>query len=176
MILSQDFALVQQFFKYFHTEGFFPDRGTPFTVFREDNFLATKYLFDFFYQAKDWDTLYKNIIWARHNVNEYMFIYVVSVLVTHKVELQGIVLPAPYEMYPFYYFNIDVFKQGDKYKLEGKHYKNFKYIVTANYSSDYDFYHYNENFYGEENKLAYFTEDIGYNSYYYWFNVDYPFW
>jgi hypothetical protein len=48
------------------------------------------------------------------------------------------------------------------------------YYVYSNFS-DYNKYYYNS-YYGQEYKLAYFTEDVGLNAFYYYFRMSFPFW
>ncbi|MGD7402500.1 hypothetical protein ACQCQP_26655, partial [Ralstonia pseudosolanacearum] len=68
-------------------------------------------LFHVFYYAKDWETFYKTMVWARFHVNEGMFIYALTVAVLHRADMVGIVLPAPYEIYPYYFFNSEVIQR-----------------------------------------------------------------
>lgn len=83
-------------------------------------------------------------------------------------------MPAIYEIFPHFFFNFDVIQRAQMYKQRGfygvkKVDGAYNLVIPANYSS-YDVYSY------EDQKLSYFTEDIGLNAYYYYFNLDYPFW
>ncbi|KFB50430.1 hexamerin A [Anopheles sinensis] len=106
-----------------------------------------------------------------------MFIYVVHLTVMHRPDLQGIVMPAIYEIYPYYFYNTDVIRSITYKKLYDPKfgfYSNGKYnVVYANYTQSYPVDYYNS-FYSEE-IISYFTEDIGLNSFYYYFMMDYPF-
>nr|XP_029723400.1 hexamerin-1.1-like [Aedes albopictus] len=131
-------------------------------------------LFHLFYYAKDWDTFYKTMVWARFHVNEGMFVYALTVAVLHRHDMEGIVLPAPYEIYPFYFFNDVVISKAQRYKMQGFYkMKKINDVYTAYIPSNYTGYYVHT---GPEQRVGYFTEDIGLNSYYYYFHADYPFW
>ncbi|KAJ6638511.1 Larval serum protein 2 [Pseudolycoriella hygida] len=133
-------------------------------------------LFHVFYYAKDWKAFYASAAWARFHVNEGMFVYALTVSILHRKDpaTLGLVLPAPYEIYPYYFFHSATIQQAYSYKMEG--FRNVKKIdgvynvyIPSNYT--------NHNVkYNEEHLVSYYTEDIGLNSYYYYFHTDYPFW
>lgn len=148
--------------------------GDQFTIFDEQHRYQAVALFKVFYYAKDFATYYKVLKWARFHVNEGMFVYALTVSAIHRKDMVGIVLPAPYEIYPYYFFNSEVIQKAQHYKMQGFYGMKMvddKYVVTipANYTGQ--FVHTNL-----EQRLSYFTEDIGLNSYYYYLHADYPFW
>lgn len=95
--------------------------------------------------------------------------------IVHREDTYGIVLPPIYEIYPYYFFSSEVIQKVHKYKQEfdGRAvqgqagYKG--YTIDANYSGYYLNLH-------PEQSLSYFTEDVGLNSFYYYYNIYYPFW
>lgn len=124
--------------------------------------------------AKDWDTFCKTITWARFHVNEGMFIYALHAATLHRNDMVGVILPAIYEIYPHYFFTSDVIQKAQNIKMQGlsgtKRVEDVHNIVIKHeYTGDY--IHTNR-----DQKVSYFTEDIGLNSYYYYFHMDYPFW
>jgi hypothetical protein len=131
-------------------------------------------LFHVFYYAKDWDSFYKSLVWARFNVNEGQFNYALTVALVHRQDLQGLELPAIYEINPHHFFNSEVIQRAQLLKQQGFHDLKkvegvYNIIIQSNYTgSDV---HVND-----EQRLAYFTEDIGLNAYHYYFHIDYPFW
>ncbi|KAJ6638509.1 Larval serum protein 2 [Pseudolycoriella hygida] len=160
-------------FYHFYQHGILP-QNEIFSIFESYHREQAISLFHLFYYAKDWDTFYKTMVWARFNVNEGMFIYALTVAVLHRPDMSGIVLPAPYEIYPFYYFNNEVVQKAQQYKMQGFYStKKVENVYTVTIPTNYTGYYYYTN---PEQKLSYFTEDIGLNSYYYYFHVDYPFW
>ncbi|XP_039446838.1 hexamerin-1.1-like [Culex pipiens pallens] len=150
----------------------FLTKGEIFTIYNLTYMKQTYLLFTFFYNSADWDTFYKNVVWARENVNEGMFIYALTMAVFQRPELKGFVLPPIYEIYPYYFFNTDMIHKAMFKKMYEPKFgftSNGKYnVVYSNYTAVYPI-----EYMGEE-KLSYFTEDIGLNSYYYYFMMDYP--
>lgn len=223
VLYLQDFSKVEKFIEHFRAGEFIP-KDFFFNVFNKEHTLCAKYLFDLFYESKDFETFSKNVIYARIYINPDIFVYALSLTVIHKQDFQGYILPAIYEIFPqkFFHseiidavksFNNDNYRYSENYLTEYKaHYKNYKHlnhyhignkffeipeqeyfqrsnIQELKESSEWKhmlngtkfFYRYAKysDFYSplnEENKLAYFTEDIGWNAYYYNYHLDYPFW
>lgn len=165
---------VREFITYWNT-GLLLPMTDIFTIYNEKQRDQVVALFHVFYYAKDFDTFYKSLVWARFNVNEGMFIYALTVAVMHRPDTRGIELPAPYEVYPYYFFNVETIQQAQNYKMQGfygmKKVEDVHTIIIPTNYTDYDYYMTNI-----ENKISYFTEDIGLNTYYYYFHADYPFW
>jgi len=187
--------------EFFHTwkRGMLP-REHIFSVFNEEQLSEAVSLFNFFYYAKDWTTFYKNVIWARVHLNEGMFIYSLSMAVLHRDDCEGIVLPAPYEICPYMFFDGQVITDAYEFRMKYMQDKNLikkeypiefwesKYILdhetkkNNDLLKDYDMWYtwsnYTSDYYSmnEEYKLDYFREDIGWNAFYYYYHMDYPFW
>lgn len=149
-------------------------RGEEFSVLRKAHIEEAVALFRVLHQAGDWESFYKVLVWARFNVNEGVFIYATTVAVLHRPDLEGIVLPAPYEVYPYYFFNVETIQAAQNAKMQG--------LPTTKKSADSNVLTILSNYTGwnqrttAEQALSYFTEDIGLNSWYYYFHADYPFW
>lgn len=62
-----------------------------FTVLNDDHREQVVALFHLFYYAKDWDTFYRTIVWARFHVNEGMFIYALHAATLHRKDMVGVV-------------------------------------------------------------------------------------
>ncbi|XP_052862475.1 hexamerin-1.1-like [Anopheles cruzii] len=164
-----NFTEANEFMQSFK-QGFL-QKGVIFTIYNYWYAKQTLQLYRFFQNAIDWDTYYKNVIWARQNTNEGMFLFALTLSVMHRPDLQGIVLPAIYELYPHYFFNADVFQdaanrreQDTEYGFDSK--KSYN-VARSNYTATFA-----TQFYGE-GTLSYFTEDVGLNAYYYYFMMDY---
>lgn len=91
--------------------GWFQERNTPFTLFRERNIVTTKALFDFFDTMTNWNVMAKNLIWARNNINEYQFWHLMTLLVQHNQHMDNLLLPAAFEVLPTQFFSTDVINQ-----------------------------------------------------------------
>ncbi|CAG4951791.1 unnamed protein product [Colias eurytheme] len=172
--------VVKQFLNNMKT-GFLP-RGEVFTLHVDRQLKEVVNMFHMLYYAKDFDTFIKTACWMRMYLNEGMFVYALTVAVRHREDCKGIVLPPPYEIYPYYFVRADVIQKAYLLKMK-------KGILDGSLShfygikkTDKDVYIIDENVFdqrvnmNDEDRLRYFTEDIGLNTYYYYFHVDYPFW
>jgi hypothetical protein len=145
-----------------------------FSVFDEDHVELARYLSGVFTYAKDWETFKSVALWARFHVNKQLFVYAFTVAVTHRPDMVGIVLPAVYEIYPYYFFNSETIQKAQFYKMHGFHTIKkvedvYQLVIQSNYTGKWG--HFND-----ENVLSYFTEDVGLNQFYYYYNLDYPYW
>ncbi|XP_026475421.1 hexamerin-1.1-like [Ctenocephalides felis] len=152
-------------FVHLYKHGLLP-KGAVFNVYNTVHRQEVVALFNVFYYAKDFETFYKTMVWARDHVNAEQFVYALTAAVFHRHDLQGIELPAPYEIYPHHFVNYEVITKAYQHKMEKTH---TNVVIPANYSGWYVQT-------SEEQELTYFTEDVGLNSFYYYFHMDYPFW
>lgn len=168
----EDPTTVQQFLALKRV-GFLA-RGEEFSVLRKPHIEQAVNLFRLLHQAGSWESFYKVLVWARFNVNEGVFIYATTVAVLHRPDFEGIVLPAPYEIYPYYFFNVETIQAAQNSKMQG--------LPNTKKAADTNVLIVNSNYTGwtkrtnPEQILSYFTEDIGLNSWYFYFHADYPFW
>lgn len=160
--------------------GFLP-KYKVFSIFYErirDEAIA---LFHLFYYAKDFETFYKTAAFVRVHFHKDQFFYALYIAIFHRPDTRGIVLPAPYEVYPDLFANTDVIFRAQRSKMQdglvddvvatayGVSKEGEDYIYYSNYSTEWNYGHY-------EHRLSYFTEDVGLNSYYYYFHTFWPFW
>ncbi|KMR05257.1 Hexamerin [Lasius niger] len=172
-----DQAAVTEFLQRWK-HGMLP-RGEVFTVRVRQNYEDAISLFRVFYTAKDFDTFYNTAVWARFHMNEYMYIYVLSVAVLHRPDTKNIRVPPAYEVVPQYFFNEEVMHKayhiamGDTQSVAVK--KTIggvdNYYISANYSG---WYMTNDQV-PEQQKLSYLTEDVGLNTFYLANSHDFPF-
>lgn len=149
-------------------------RGEEFSVLKKSHIEEAIALFRLLHQAENWNTFYHVLIWARFHVNEGVFIYASTVAILHRPDLEGIVLPAPYEIYPYYFFSAETIQEAQTNKMQG--FPSTKKAVETNeliIESNYTGWNKRSN---PEQILSYFTEDIGLNTWYFYFHADYPFW
>lgn len=128
-------------------------------------------VFKMFYYAKDWETFYNFMVWARFNLNPGMFIQSLTMGVLHRKGFEGFVLPPIYEITPYYFFNSYVIQQAQKAQMQGqnafvKEGNYYTYTAYSNYTNEWVETNH-------DSKIAYFMEDIGLNAYYYYWNMDY---
>ncbi|KOC69159.1 Hexamerin [Habropoda laboriosa] len=162
-------------FLYMYKNGMLP-RGELFSTYYSKMLKEMKALFRLFYYANDFDVFYKTALWARNNINEGQFFLALYNAVIRRPDTVYIQLPPPSEMYPYFFFNSEVLEKAHHPKVFGKldpqAPEGFKsYIISANYSGWYVNREFNL-----ENRLNYFTEDVGLNSYYFFFRHGFPFW
>lgn len=149
----------------------FDEHFSIFNEYHRRQFLA---YFRVVYNAKDWDTFYKTLVWGRFRINKGMYLYALTAAVIQRHDLAGLELPAPYEIYPQYFFTSETIQTAQNYKMQGfagvKKVDNvYTVIVPSNYTSSYMHF-------DSEEKLAYYREDVGLNAMYYYRMTDYPFW
>lgn len=154
-------------------------RDVVFSVFYPEHLEEAVALFKVFYYAKDFDTFYNTAVWARFNVNEKLFTYVLAVAIIHRHDTKYIRVPPLHEIAPHYFFNNEVIqaayrvKMGDanvKKSIGVKYHEGGDVIIHSNYSGWYISHE------DADEQLNYFTEDIGLNVNYFYFVHDYPFW
>jgi Hemocyanin, all-alpha domain/Hemocyanin, copper containing domain len=158
-------------FNYFYTFykfGFLP-QNEIFTVYSEPQRKQVTALFKMFYYAADWDTFYRTAVWSRFHINQGMFVYAFSAALMHREDMRGFILPALYEIEPYFFFNEVVISKAHTSKMQG--FYGFEEKPDFFYASIYT--NYTDSFfeYSDYQKTAYFTEDLGWNMYYYYFNL-----
>lgn len=175
----QNKKAVQEFLELWKT-GFLP-KNVPFSIFYDRQREEAVALFHIMFYAKDFDTFWKTAAFARVYINEGQFLYAYYIAVLHRADTEGVVVPAPYEVFPELFTNSNVWYKIYRTKMQdgiftpdfgseqGIVQEGDKYVVYSNYS-DYLTYH------TEEYKISYFMEDIGLNAYYYYFHSYFPFW
>nr|XP_021195805.2 basic juvenile hormone-suppressible protein 2 [Helicoverpa armigera] len=157
-------------------------RGEIFTLHVDRQLKEVVTMFHVLFYAKDFDTFIKTACWMRLHLNEGMFVYALTVAVRHREDCKGIILPPPYEIYPYFFVRGDVIQKAYLLKMK----KGDVDLKLCDFygikKTDKDVFIIDENVYDkrvhlcDEDKLRYFTEDIDLNTYYYYFHVDYPFW
>lgn len=157
-------------------------RGEIFTLHVERQMNEVIKMFHVLYYAKDFVTFLKTACWMRVHMNEGMFVYALTVAVRHRDDCKGIVLPAPYEIYPYFFLRADVIQKAYLLKMKRGLLDERLCDFYGIKKTDKDIYIIDENIYdrrvvlNDEDRLRYFTEDIDLNTYYYYFHVDFPFW
>ncbi|XP_053610976.1 arylphorin-like [Plodia interpunctella] len=160
--------------------GFMPKAYT-FSIFYDRQREEAKIIYDLFYSAKDLDTFYKTVAYGRIYFNEYQFMYAFYAAIIQRSDTTGIVLPAPYELYPEYFLNMYTIHRMYRTQMQSG---IFNEEVASNYgiwkmdNNYYYYYNYSNplTYRNQEYRLSYLTEDIGWNSYYYYFHNLMPFW
>lgn len=139
-------------------------------------------MFHLLYFAKDFDTFVRTACYLRERINAGMFVYALTVAALHRDDCRSIALPAPYEIYPFYFVDADVIHKAQMMKMKQSDadsrlmdYYNIMTMKESNsvvIDSRRSFRH----VLSEHDALSYFTEDIDLNTYHYYFHMEYPAW
>ncbi|XP_039756668.1 hexamerin-like [Pararge aegeria] len=141
-------------------------KGEMFTEYNPDHLNELKVIYELFYYARDFDTFYRAACWARQNVNCGLFIDAIYLAYLNRRDTEKVSIPAPYEILPNYFIRKDFIVKasslirGDTVSLsDSVRNEGNSYILDVNYTTSmYD---------DTDDKLAYFHEDIGLNSYYF---------
>lgn len=162
-------------FLYLFKNGTLP-RGALFSVYYPQLLNEMQALFKLFYYASDFNVFFKTALWAKNNINEGQYFFALYNAVLRRPDTTYIQLPPPYEIYPNFFFNSEVLQKAYYAQVVDQpgtqtFGANKGYTISANYSSWYFDREYNL-----ENKLNYFVEDIGLNTFYFFFRQTNPFW
>lgn len=160
-LLLQKPEIVEEFHQHYLHDKLLP-KGEVFSIFNEDHLKQAILLFKLFYHANSYEIFYKTALWARNHVNEGLFVYSLSVALVHRLDTAHISLPPIYEIYPHYFFHTEVIHKAQYYKQISNGQATYRHqTIHSNYS---------------KYPLDYYTEDLGVNSFYYYYNLHYPFW
>ncbi|XP_050665708.1 hexamerin-like isoform X1 [Leptidea sinapis] len=158
----------------FHTlktgKGLLP-KGQIFSEVNIDHLDELRIIYELLYNAKDFDTFYKTACWARQNVNCGLFIDAIYLAIINRKDTERLSVPAPYELLPNYFVRKDsIIKASSLLASEeisisdGIRNEGNSYIIDTNYTSSiFDDY--------EDSNLAYFQEDVGLNSYFFFMKL-----
>lgn len=159
-----EYPTVVKYYYGLYKAGQIQPKGTAFSYSVSQLRKEVELLTQIFLGAKDYETFLYSAAWARVHVNQDQFVAAYSAAVMQRHDMYGVVLPAPYEVYPQYFFNSNIIQMVNDYVnkygydyYQGKGEKYDAYNIYVNYTSYLP--------YGE-NKIAYFTEDIGLSAYY----------
>ncbi|CAG0885075.1 unnamed protein product [Cyprideis torosa] len=152
---------VREFMAAFSSETFLK-RGVYFSLFDEEHRNQMIQFFEILQGADSWDTFYRTACWGRDRLNEMLFDYALSVAVLHRKDTKGIALPPPYEVNPNFFVPTVAINEAYRGRMKGVN-TTISFIFTGTQKN-------------EEQKVAYFGEDIGLNSHHHYWHMEFPFW
>ncbi|KAM3965838.1 acidic juvenile hormone-suppressible protein 1 [Aphomia sociella] len=94
-------------------------RNVPFTILDPMHRYQVTTLFHLLYSAKTYSTFYKTAVYLREHINEYQFIYVLSVAIIHRPDTQDIRIPPIYDVFPSYFHNSEVMTTAQRITTHG---------------------------------------------------------
>lgn len=74
-------------------------------------------------------------VWARDRINAGQFMYALSVATFLRQDLNDIVLPPPYEIYPYLFVDADVIQKAYETKMLGEWSKHYVLMFISNLES-----------------------------------------
>jgi hypothetical protein len=156
-------------------------RGEVFVHTNEKHLDEAIRTFRLLFFAKDFDVFLRTACWLRERINGGMFVYALTVACFHRTDCKGIVLPAPYEIYPYFFVDSHIINKMFQMKMTKaymdpvvKDYFGIKVkdtnLVVVDWRkgvrhtlTDFD-------------RISYFTEDVDLNTYMYYLHMNYPYW
>ncbi|XP_072932421.1 basic juvenile hormone-suppressible protein 1-like [Epargyreus clarus] len=138
-------------------------------------------VFRILYFAKDFDTFIRTACWLRERINGGMFVYAFTCAVFHRVDCRGVTIPAPYEIYPYFFVDSHIINKAfmlkmTKAAMDPVIFDYYGIKVTDKNLVVIDWRKGVRNVLTEDDRLNYFTEDIDLNTYMYYLHMNYPYW
>ncbi|XP_045769520.1 basic juvenile hormone-suppressible protein 1-like [Maniola jurtina] len=160
--------------------GFLP-RGEVFVHTNQKQMDEAIWVFRLMYFAKDFDTFIRTACFLRERINGGMFVYAFSTAVFHREDCRGVVLPAPYEIYPYFFVDSDIISKAFMLKMtkaatDPVIFDYWGIKVTDKNLVVIDWRKGVRHTLSEHDRLSYFTEDIDVNTFYYYLHMNYPYW
>ncbi|XP_022827798.1 basic juvenile hormone-suppressible protein 1-like [Spodoptera litura] len=156
-------------------------RGEVFVHTNELHIIQAVKVFKILYFAKDFDIFMRTACWLRERINGGMFVYALTACVFHRADCRGITLPAPYEIYPYFFVDSHVINKAFMMKMTKAandpvlmNYYGIK--VTDKNLVVIDWRKGVRRTLSQNDRISYFTEDIDLNTYLYYLHMSYPYW
>ncbi|XP_016955090.1 larval serum protein 1 gamma chain [Drosophila biarmipes] len=88
-----------EFYKAFNL-GKLLNHNVYYNPLNADHFQQTLGLYHFFYNTRDWYTLWQNICWARVHLNPGIFVQALTQVILKREDYQALIMPKVYELWP----------------------------------------------------------------------------
>ncbi|XP_054709529.1 hemocyanin D chain-like [Uloborus diversus] len=137
-------------------------RGRLFSCFHEDHLAEAQALYETLYEAKDFDDFINLAKQARDIVNEGLFAFALSVVVLHRDDCHGVILPPIQEVFPDRFIPAETINRA--LKVDKQSSNESKVIAIQKTGNILD----------PEYNLAYFREDVGINAHHWHWHLVYP--
>ncbi|XP_017008584.2 larval serum protein 1 beta chain [Drosophila takahashii] len=179
-----------EFYKAFNS-GRLLHRNEYYNPLYADHYQQTLGLFHFFYNSRDWYTLWQNICWARVHLNPGVFVQALTQVIFKREDYQALVMPKVYELWPETYHDDKTLRKARNFNfanwikyenlsdikeihpqkieplsLEGGLRNSIEWFQAM---ADVNILRMKQQ--KRENKLQHLLEDIGWQSYWYNLNV-----
>ncbi|XP_068617306.1 basic juvenile hormone-suppressible protein 1-like [Battus philenor] len=189
--VAREYVLEENFDKYLKVDivkkffgmykmGLLP-RGEIFVHSNDLHMKQAAAVFKLLYFAKDFDTFIRTACWLRERINGGMFVYAFTCAIFHRQDCRGVVIPPPYEIYPYFFVDSHIINKAFTMKMTRaakdpmiQDYYGIK--VTDKNLVVIDWRKGVRHVLSEDDKISYFTEDIDLNTYMYYLHMNYPEW
>lgn len=147
------------------------NKRAEFSVFNPQHMEYATALMKIFDEAKDVDELVSLAVYCRDHLNSELFVYSYYTVLAHRNDTQNIELPQIYEINPQHYFDKHTITElraaaHEKRNLDEVH-KNVPIVIDFSFRGRMSVHN-------TEEKLKFFTEDLGVNSHHYHWHAIYP--
>ncbi|XP_026488666.1 basic juvenile hormone-suppressible protein 1-like [Vanessa tameamea] len=171
--------VVKKFIEHYKMD--FLPRGEVFVHSNDRQMEQAVMVFRILYFAKDFDTFIRTACFLRERINGGMFVYAFTCAVFHREDCRGVVLPAPYEIYPYFFVDGHIINKAFMMKMtkaatDPVLFDYYGIKVTDKNLVVIDWRKGVRHVLSESDRMSYFTEDIDLNSYYYYLHMYYPYW
>ncbi|GAB6029837.1 Polyphenol oxidase 1 [Chamberlinius hualienensis] len=144
-------------------------KGQVFSLFDMRNWNETFQVIELLREAETFDDFIKKSEYIKNFVNEDLFFYAFSVVVSHRPDTRGITIPRVHVVFPDKFIKDKVIRKIQK-MTSSSQYGVKRPVVVGNSMRDY-------NYFDPQEELSYFTEDLGMNSHHYhWHVINTPMW
>ncbi|KAL4709054.1 hypothetical protein ACJJTC_005915 [Scirpophaga incertulas] len=157
--------------------GWVLPQGVPFSILEPAHRFEVETYFSLLYSAKDFETFYNTAVYLRNHVNEYIFVYVLTVAVYHRQDTQGMVVPRLSEVLPSFFYDSQIMEEAQRIAVHSQY--NVEYYPSTYVHNGNNIIRWNASTWPCHSKnraINYYTNDVGLNEYYYNDHVLYPFW
>ncbi|NP_001106747.2 sex-specific storage-protein 1 precursor [Bombyx mori] len=171
--------VVKQFMEMYKM-GMLP-RGETFVHTNELQMEEAVKVFRVLYYAKDFDVFMRTACWMRERINGGMFVYAFTAACFHRTDCKGLYLPAPYEIYPYFFVDSHVISKAFMMKMtkaakDPVLWKYYGITVTDDNLVVIDWRKGVRRSLSQNDVMSYFMEDVDLNTYMYYLHMNYPFW
>ncbi|KAH8240143.1 hypothetical protein KR032_011638, partial [Drosophila birchii] len=104
------------FYDAFHLGKLLP-REASYNPLNADHYKQALGLYNFFYNTRDWYTLWQNICWARLYVNPDIFVQALTQVLLKREDYQALIMPKVYELWPESYHDAVTVSKARKFNF-----------------------------------------------------------
>ncbi|XP_059618290.1 phenoloxidase subunit 1-like [Phlebotomus argentipes] len=140
-------------------------RKKPFCLFNRKHTQIAGRLIEIFLDAPDTDTLFSYASYAHDRVNPQMYQYSLSVAMQHRADTQNTPIPSVAETFPNQFVDPEVLPQAREENAFVPDGVRRPIVIPPSYTASER---------EEEQRLAYFREDIGVNLHHWHWHLVYP--